>query len=102
MVSEARFQHGIEVLPPNERSSVLVHIERHDLPEILRHVSIRPESLEPVPNRSSQPVAEPFRWVSPREIIEGGEGPDEAGLREPSNPKPPKHFASESLQPPEE
>jgi hypothetical protein len=33
-------------------------------------------------------IAEPFRWVSPCEIIEAGEGPDDDGVREPRAPGP--------------
>ncbi len=37
---------------------------------------------------SSGAVSEPFRWVSPREIIEGDEGPDPNGGREPAPRSP--------------
>lgn len=33
-------------------------------------------------------VSEPWSWVSPREIIEGGDDPGTAGVREPRSPRP--------------
>jgi hypothetical protein len=33
-------------------------------------------------------VAEPFRWLSPRELIEGDDGADGDGVREPRSPIP--------------
>jgi hypothetical protein len=41
-------------------------------------------------------IAEPFRSVSPREIIEGGEGSDGDGVREPRWPVPTQPGTPES------
>jgi hypothetical protein len=41
-------------------------------------------------------VAEPFRWVSPREIMESGGGSEGDGVREPRSPVPTQPGTSES------
>jgi hypothetical protein len=48
---------------------------------------------------SDNAVSEPFRWVSPQEIIGDDEGP--SGVREPRRPRPPHHpGAAEKATPP--
>jgi hypothetical protein len=50
---------------------------------------------------SNSAVSEPFRWVSPQEIIGDDEGPGLSGMREPRRSPPPhRPNAAEEAAPP--
>jgi hypothetical protein len=52
---------------------------------------------------SNTAVSEPFRWVSPQEIIGDSEGPGLSGVGEPRRPRPPHGSdAAEEAMPPVE
>jgi hypothetical protein len=68
---------------------------------IPRHFGASPWQRERRGRGLEHPASEPFRWVSPREIIGDDEGPGLSGVREPRRPRPPhRSDAAEEATPP--
>jgi hypothetical protein len=82
-----------------ERSEAAVG-DSHDLVDLgypeRHHGSVSGEN-----EVSNSAVSEPFRWVSPQEIIGDDDGPGLSSVREPRRPRPPhRPDAAEEATPP--